>query len=119
MAAIFAASVAASKRIRSLMPVNRLPKILGTANRPSTAFGAAATASSCVRHGSTVSGRRDVDLVAQRVVREFHAGDVDGLDLADVGQNRVELAREAVQLAVGKGESGQTCEMGDVIRGDL
>jgi hypothetical protein len=55
----------------------------------------------------------------KRIVRGFDAGDVDGLDLADVGQDGVELTGETVQLAIGEGEPGQPRKVGYLVPGDL
>ena len=60
----------------------------------------------------------DVD-VLQRVVGGLDVGDVDGLDLADVLEDGVELAGEAVQLVVGQGKPGQAREVGNLVSGDL
>ena len=49
----------------------------------------------------------------------FDAGDVDGLDLADVAEDGVELAGEAVQLVVGQREAGQARQVGNLVSGDL
>ncbi len=93
------------------------PRMRGTANRPSSARGAAASASSCVRPGTTVSGR--VTLRTLDCPSTFDADDVDGLDLADVGQDGVELACETVQLTIGEGEPGQSREVGNLVPGNL
>ena len=68
------------------------------------------------RHDLVRSG--DVD-VFERVVGRFDAGDVDRLDLADVGEDGVELAGVAVQLVVGQRQPGQPGQMGHVVAGDL
>ena len=116
LAAIFPASVAASSR---MMSVTRLsPRICGTAKRPSTASGASASASCWVRHGVDSSGRVTLTSLSGLSVG-FDAGDVDGLNLADVGQDGVELAGEAVQLVVGQRQPGQPGQVGHLVAGDL
>ena len=53
------------------------------------------------------------------VVRGLDVGDVDGLDLADMTENRVELSGEAVQLSIGQRKSGQARQVGNLVSGDL
>ena len=43
----------------------------------------------------------------------------NGLDLADVAEDGIELAGETVQLAVGQGESGQPRQVRNLVSGDL
>ena len=57
--------------------------------------------------------------VLQWVVGGLDAGHVDRLNPADMLQNGVELAGETSQFAVGQGETGQTCQVGDVVPRDL
>ena len=64
------------------------------------------------------SGSRHVD-VLERVVGRFDAGDIDRLDLADVGQDGVELAGETVQLGIGQRQPGQPGQVGYLVAGDL
>ena len=49
----------------------------------------------------------------------FDAGDVNRLDLADVAEDGVELAGEAVQLGFGEREPGQSRQVGNLVSGDL
>ena len=94
------------------------PRIWGTAKRPSTAAGASASASCLREAGGCLVRSRHVD-VLERIVGRFDAGDIDRLDLADVGQDGVELAGEAVQLGIGQRQPGQLGQVGDLVAGDL
>ena len=118
LAAILAASVGGVQPDESSALTRLSPRICGTAKRPSTASGASASASCWVRHGSTVVRARDVD-VLERIVGRLDVGHVDGLDLADVLEDGVELAGETVQLVVGQRQPGQAGQVGDVVSGDL
>ena len=116
LAAIFAASVAASGS--DDVGHSASPRICGTAKRPSTASGAAASACLLGQARRDLVRAGDVDGF-ERVVGRFDAGDVDGLDLADVGQDGVELAGVAVQLVVGQRQPSQLGQMGYLVAGDL
>ncbi len=115
-AAILAPSVAASRRIVSdVIPPPQDPRH----GEP------AVDRLGCLRQRLVLGQARldnirasDVD-VFERVAGGFDVGDVDGLDLADVAEDRVQLAGEAVQLAIGQGQPGQTRQVGNVISGDL
>ena len=62
-------------------------------------------------------GPGDVD-IGQRIAGRADPGDVDGLDLADVGQDRVELPGEGVEFAVGQGQAGQFGQPSHFFPGD-
>ena len=94
------------------------PRICGTAKRSSAARGAAASASAWVRPGDHLVGPGHVDGL-ERIVGGLDAGDVDGLNRADMGQDRIELAGEAVQLGIGQRQPGQPGQVGYVVTGDL
>ncbi len=113
LAAILAPSVAASRRIK-LALIRPPPGSAGRANRPSTAFGRRRQRLLLRQARHDDVGPGDVD-VLERVVRGLDAGDVDRLDLADVAEDRVQLAGEAVQLVVGQGKPGQTRQVGDLV----
>ena len=46
-------------------------------------------------------------------------GDIDGLDLADVAEDGVQLAGETVQLILGQREAGQARQVGYLVSRDL
>ena len=101
----------------SLPSARSSSRIRGTRNRPSSAAGAPASASSRVRHG------RDhvlAEHVGQRH-RVRRRRDVGGGDLADprdraAGSRRA--GRRTVQLLVGDGEPRQPREVRDLVAGD-
>ncbi len=118
LAAILAPSVAASSRISSSAAHSASPRIRGTANRPSTAFGASASASSWVRHGSTVSGRNTLTSLSGLPVGSTPVTSTAWIWLTWL-EDGVQLAGEAVQLVLGQREAGQARQVGYLVSGDL
>ena len=115
-AAILAASVAASEpdEVRH----SALPEDLRNGEAAVDGCGRRGQRLCCVRHGAISSGRVTLTSLSGLSVG-FDAGDVDGLDLADVGQDGVELAGEAVQLGIGQRQPGQPGQVGYLVAGDL
>ncbi len=113
--AILAASVAASDR---MMSVTVHPQDLRDGEAAVDGIGRLVEHLTLgqARHGLVRAG--DVD-VLERIVGGLHTGDVDGLDLADVGQDGVELAGETVQLGFGQCQPGKPGEVGNLVAGDL
>ncbi len=63
-------------------------------------------------------GAHDVD-VGQGVAGRPHTGDVDGLDRADMAQDGVQLAGEAVEFIIAQRQAGQSGQVGHLVSGDL
>ena len=57
-------------------------------------------------------------LPLQGITGRLYTAGIDGLDLADVAQDRVELAGEAVDVVVGQSEAGQLGQPRDFVAGD-
>ena len=115
-AAILAASVAASSRMMSRHC--GFSENLRDGETAVDGFGRLGQRLLLGQAGDDLVRAGDVD-VFERVVGRFDAGDINGLNLADVVQDGVELAGVAVQLVVGQCQPGQPGQMGHLVTGDL
>ena len=102
---------------RRCAPLSSSPRIRGTRKRPSSAAGAPGQRGLAGQRGLRGVGAEHVRLRHHLRRRRDVVRDV--AHRRDRVHDRVDLARERVQLVVGHREAGQAGEVGDVVAGDV